>query len=104
MKTVLIIIGILFALGLFGMLIPAIIAAGVAWLLFTSGHIIWGLIVCGFGLFAEVLYIQGVFLDGGGEHHHYDFDSDDDGGRTGISWPQAFTALYIIDHFRNKDD
>ena len=30
MKTVLIIIGILFALGLFGMLIPAIIAAGIA--------------------------------------------------------------------------
>lgn len=36
MKTVLIIIGILFALGLFGMLIPAIIAAGIAWLLFAS--------------------------------------------------------------------
>ena len=104
MKTVLIIIGILFALGLFGMLIPAIIAAGIAWLLFSLGHVIWGLICCGVGLVAEVFYFKSLFLDGDGERYHYDSDFDDDGDQTGISWPQAFTVFYVIDHFRDRDE
>ena len=33
-----------------------------------------------------------------------DSDFDDDGDQTGISWPQAFTVFYVIDHFRDRDD
>ena len=100
MKTVLIILGILLALALFGLLFPAIIAGGIAYLLFTSGHFGWGIVCCIVGLIAEIGYILGVVIDSDGDYHDY----HDDGVRSGITWPQAFTALYIIDHIRNKDD
>ena len=100
MKIVLIILGILFALALFGLLFPAIIAAVIAWFLFSSGHIGWGIVCCIVGLMSEIGYLVGVLsgnISGPGEY-------DEDGGGSGLSWPEAFTAFYFIDHMRNKDD
>ena len=96
MKTVLVILGILLALALFGLLLPAIIAAGIAWLLFHSGHVLWGILCCIVGLIAEVGYLAGTFSEEEG-------DSSPGVERSGLSWPQVFTAFYIIDHIRNSD-
>lgn len=100
MKIVLIILGILAALALFGLLFPAIIAAVIAWILFTSGHIGWGITCCIVGLIAEIGYVAGVITGDDGGFSEF----DDTGRRSGISWTEAFTALYIIDHIRNKDN
>lgn len=101
MKTVLIILGILVGLGMLFFLLPAIIAGVIAYFLFTAGHIVWGIICCIAGLVAEIGFVR--YLLTGSVESEYESD-DSDSPPSGISWPQAFTALYIIDHMRNKDD
>lgn len=100
MKTVLIILGILAALLLIGLVWPLLIAGGIAYFLFSDGSIGWGIATCLIGIFVEIAYIAGVITESGDGSYH---DSDSGAGGGGISWPMAFTALYIIDKERKKD-
>ena len=72
MKTVLIIIGILLAIGFCAFLLPAIIgiAAGIA--LFKSGHFIWAIICmfCGIGI--NIGMLVGEYSGGGCGYHEED--------------------------------
>lgn len=69
MKTILIIIGILLALGFCAFLLPAIIgiAAGIA--LFKSGHFIWALICIVVGIGTNIGMLVGEFSGGGDGYH-----------------------------------
>ena len=69
MKTILIIIGILLALGLCAFLLPAIIGiiAGIA--LFKSGHFIWALICIVIGIGTNIGMLAGEFSGGGSGYH-----------------------------------
>ena len=97
MKAILIILAILAALALFGLLLPAIITAVIAWILFSTGHIVWGIVCCIAGLLAQIGYLIGIMSSEG--------EADlDDPAPSGMSWARAFTALYIIDHIRDRDD
>lgn len=97
MKTVLIILGCLMALALLGLVWPLLIAGGIAWFFFSSGSIGWGIAFSIFGILAEFGYIMGIITESGSGSY------DNAPGRSGISWPQAFTAFYIIDHIREKN-
>ena len=70
MKTILIGIGILLALGLCAFLLPSIIgiAAGIA--LFKSGHFIWALICIVVGIGTNICMLLGESSGGGGGYHN----------------------------------
>ena len=69
MKTVLINIGIILALGVCAFLLPALIGivAGIA--LFKSGHFIWALICIVVGIGTNIGMLVGEFSGGGGGYH-----------------------------------
>lgn len=83
MKTILIIIGIVLALGLCAFLFPAIIGivAGIA--LFRSGHFIWALICIIVGIGTNICMLVGESSGGGSGYHDEDCPFCDGGDTDG---------------------
>ena len=96
MKTVLIIIAVLFAFALFGLLAPLIIGVGIGLIFFSCEFTGLGIFSIFMGIFIEVMYLMEMF--GGSGSGAFSDDEDTEPGKSGISWPMAFTGLYIIDH------
>ena len=106
MKTILIILAILVGLALFGLLFPAMIAVGLAWVFFSLDMTVAGVICVIVGLITEIGYLYAVFsgaIDGEGRSS-YDSAHDRSGSwRSDLGWPGTLTAIHVINKMKDKE-